>query len=122
MIEARPDWCLSRSGVGRPHPGASAAKLRRIPSNAIHRSDVAESSAARVERWFNGRCGSAAAGTKCPTAAAATREDQRHRRRVVRVGRVVGAVADGKLVPPGEKVDLYLEAPTSTAAGSTRRC
>ena len=59
----------------------------------------------------------------CRLRQAAVGEAARHRRRLVRVGRVVGGRRRGQAACPRARRSTSIwRAPTSTAAGSTRRC
>ena len=116
MIEVRPDWCLSRQRVwGVPIP-AFRCKSCADPENA-HLLPEAIDHVARIfategaNAWFHRPLSQLLpAGTKCPDCGG-TDLDKTHD--IVDVwfesGVSWAAVADGKLVPEGEKVDLYLE-------------
>ena len=113
MIEVRPDWCLSRQRVwGVPIPAYLCKKCNEpfLEAKAMeHVANIfaAEGSAA----WFSRPVSELApAGTACPRCHG-TDFDKTHD--IVDVwfesGVSWAAVADGKLVPKGGKVDLYLE-------------
>ncbi len=113
MIEVRPDWCLSRQRVwGVPIPAYLCKKcdepfLEAAAMEHVARIFASEGSAA----WFARPVGELApAGTTCPRCHS-TDLDKTHD--IVDVwfesGVSWAAVADGKLVPKGSKVDLYLE-------------
>jgi isoleucyl-tRNA synthetase len=116
MIEVRPDWCLSRQRVwGVPIP-AFRCTTCPDPDNAhllpaaIER--IAERFAAEGSRsWFALPASELLPpGPRCPDCGGSSLEKTSD---IVDVwfesGVSWAAVADGKLVPAGEKVDLYLE-------------
>ncbi len=116
MIEVRPDWCLSRQRVwGVPIPAFRCTSCPD-PDNAHLVPEAMD----RVAKLF-AEAGSNAwytlplaeilpPGTKCPDCGGTALEKTHD---IVDVwfesGVSWAAVADGKLVPAGEKVDLYLE-------------
>ena len=113
MIEVRPDWCLSRQRVwGVPIPAYLCKKcdepfLEAAAMEHVAKIFATEGSAA----WFARPVSELApAGTACPRCHG-TDLDKTHD--IVDVwfesGVSWAAVADGKLVPKGSKVDLYLE-------------
>ena len=113
MIEARPDWCLSRQRVwGVPIPAfrCSACKTDLLDATVIeHVADVFAREGSNA--WFKRDAGDLLpAGTAPCTCGAGTWEKQFD---IVDVwfesGVSWAAVAEGKLVAKGEKVDLYLE-------------
>ncbi len=112
MIEVRPDWCLSRQRVwGVPIPAircTACAEVHAIPAVMEHVADIFELDGSNA--WFSRPVAELLpAGTKC-TCGSTTFEAERD---IVDVwfesGVSWAAVADGKLVPAGSKVDLYLE-------------
>jgi isoleucyl-tRNA synthetase len=112
MIEARPDWCLSRQRVwGVPIPAFRCGTCEE----AILDADVADRIAALFasegsNAWFSKSVAELAPELRCPKCQGATLEKASD---IVDVwfesGVSWAAVAEGKLVPAGEKVDLYLE-------------
>ncbi len=116
MIEVRPDWCLSRQRVwGVPIPAFRCASCPD-PDNA-HLVPEAASKIAEIfaregsNAWFVRPLSELLpAGTTCPDCGGSALEKTHD---IVDVwfesGVSWAAVADGKLVPQGEKVDLYLE-------------
>jgi isoleucyl-tRNA synthetase len=113
MIEVRPDWCLSRQRVwGVPIPAylcktCDEPFLEAAAMEHVAKIFAAEGSAA----WFARPVSELApASTACPRCHG-TDLDKTHD--IVDVwfesGVSWAAVADGKLVPKGSKVDLYLE-------------
>ncbi len=113
MIEARPDWCLSRQRVwGVPIPAFRCTQCRNDLLEAPVIEHVAEIFAREGSNaWF-----SRPAKELLPSPAPACscgRGEWEKQHDIVDVwfesGVSWAAVADGKLVPKGEKVDLYLE-------------
>ncbi|HVZ74523.1 MAG TPA: isoleucine--tRNA ligase [Polyangia bacterium] len=113
MIEARPDWCLSRQRVwGVPIPAFRCAGCRNDLLSADVMDHVAEVFAREGSNaWFS-RDAKELLPSPAPvcTCGASSWEKQHD---IVDVwfesGVSWAAVADGKLVPRGAKVDLYLE-------------
>jgi isoleucyl-tRNA synthetase len=116
MIEVRPDWCLSRQRVwGVPIP-AFRCKTCADPENAHLLPEAIDRVAALFategsNAWFRRPLSELLPpGTRCPDCGGSDL-DKTHD--IVDVwfesGVSWAAVADGKLVPAGEKVDLYLE-------------
>jgi isoleucyl-tRNA synthetase len=113
MIEVRPDWCLSRQRVwGVPIPALRCRKCNEPFLEAAAMEHVAKIFAAEgAGAWFSKPIEELVpAGTVCPRCHG-TDLDKTHD--IVDVwfesGVSWAAVADGKLVPKGTKVDLYLE-------------
>lgn len=113
MIEVRPDWCLSRQRVwGVPIPAYLCKKCDEPFLEAGAMEFVANIFATEGSNaWFTRSVSELApAGTRCPRCQS-TDLDKTHD--IVDVwfesGVSWAAVADGKLVPQGSKVDLYLE-------------
>jgi isoleucyl-tRNA synthetase len=113
MIEARPDWCLSRQRVwGVPIPAfrCSACRNDLLDARVIeHVADVFGREGSNA--WFQrDACDLLPAGTAACACGAGAWEKQYD---IVDVwfesGVSWAAVAEGKLVAKGEKVDLYLE-------------
>jgi isoleucyl-tRNA synthetase len=113
MIEVRPDWCLSRQRVwGVPIP----AYLCKTCDEPFLTADAMEFVADLFAKegshaWFSKDVGELAPhGTACPKCQG---HDLAKTQDIVDVwfesGVSWASVADGKLVPKGEKVDLYLE-------------
>jgi isoleucyl-tRNA synthetase len=113
MIAARPDWCLSRQRVwGVPIPAFRCTRCEEAILLPEVMDRVAELFAAEGSNaWFTRPLDSLLPpGTKCPRCGDAALEKAQD---IIDVwfesGVSWAAVADGKLVPAGEKVDLYLE-------------
>jgi isoleucyl-tRNA synthetase len=113
MIEVRPDWCLSRQRVwGVPIPAYLCKSCDEPFLEASAMEFVANIFASEGSNaWFTRPVSELApAGTRCPRCQG-TDLDKTHD--IVDVwfesGVSWAAVADGKLVPKGAKVDLYLE-------------
>ncbi|HEY0709647.1 MAG TPA: isoleucine--tRNA ligase [Polyangia bacterium] len=116
MIEVRPDWCLSRQRVwGVPIP-AFRCTVCPDPENA-HLVPAAIDRVAQLfatsgsNTWYTMPLPEILPpGTKCPDCGSDALEKTHD---IVDVwfesGVSWAAVADGKLVPSGDKVDLYLE-------------
>ncbi len=116
MIEVRPDWCLSRQRVwGVPIPAFRCASCPD-PENAHLLPQVIDRLAGIFategsNAWFSRPLAELLPpGTTCPECGGSALEKTSD---IVDVwfesGVSWAAVADGKLVPPGQKVDLYLE-------------
>jgi isoleucyl-tRNA synthetase len=113
MIEVRPDWCLSRQRVwGVPIPALLCKTCNEPFLEAPAMEFVAKTFAAEgAGAWFSKPVSELVPpGTTCPRCHGSDL-DKTHD--IVDVwfesGVSWAAVADGKLVPKGEKVDLYLE-------------
>jgi isoleucyl-tRNA synthetase len=113
MIEVRPDWCLSRQRVwGVPIPAYRCTSCDEPFLQAEAMEFVAKIFEAEgASAWFNRPLTELMpAGTKCPRCGGTDLEKTED---IVDVwfesGVSWAAVADGKLVPKGHKVDLYLE-------------
>jgi isoleucyl-tRNA synthetase len=113
MIEARPDWCLSRQRVwGVPIPAFRCSNCRNdlLSADVIdHVADVFAREGSNA--WFSKPAAELLPPrTACPRCDGHAFEKQMD---IVDVwfesGVSWAAVAEGKLVPAGEKVDLYLE-------------
>jgi isoleucyl-tRNA synthetase len=113
MIEVRPDWCLSRQRIwGVPIP-AYLCKTCDEPFLLPEAMDFVTSifAAEGANAWFSRPTSELApAGTRCPKCQGTDFDKGQD---IVDVwfesGVSWAAVADGVLVPRGEKVDLYLE-------------
>ena len=113
MVEVRPDWCLSRQRVwGVPIPAYLCKQCDEPFLQASAMEFVANIFATEGSNaWFTKPVSELApAGTRCPRCQGADL-DKTHD--IVDVwfesGVSWAAVADGRLVPKGAKVDLYLE-------------
>jgi isoleucyl-tRNA synthetase len=114
MIEARPDWCLSRQRLwGVPIPAFRCKGCR----NDLLNAEVMEHVAQVFERdgsnaWFS-RPASELLPQPAPKCSSCGKSEWEQQHDIVDVwfesGVSWAAVAEGKLVPKGEKVDLYLE-------------
>jgi isoleucyl-tRNA synthetase len=114
MIEARPDWCLSRQRVwGVPIPVFRCVGCR----NDLLEAEVIEHVADIFERegsnaWFS-RPAVELLPRPTPRCERCGKNEWETQHDIVDVwfesGVSWAAVAEGKLVPKGEKVDLYLE-------------
>jgi isoleucyl-tRNA synthetase len=112
MIAARPDWCLSRQRVwGVPIPALRCTGCQE----AVLLPEVIERVAELFARegsnaWFDRPVAELAPGAKCDKCGGTALEKGND---IVDVwfesGVSWAAVADGKLVPAGHKVDLYVE-------------
>jgi isoleucyl-tRNA synthetase len=114
MIEARPDWCLSRQRLwGVPIPAFRCVACRKDLLDAEvmeHVATVFDEHGSNV--WFS-RPASELLPTPAPKCAGCGKSEWEQQHDIVDVwfesGVSWAAVAEGKLVPKGEKVDLYLE-------------
>jgi isoleucyl-tRNA synthetase len=118
MIEVRPDWCLSRQRVwGVPIPALRCTSCAaKEPDHAFVDAKVTAHVATLFlaqgsNVWFDKPLAELLpAGTACPDCGGTSLEKTHD---IVDVwfesGSSWAAVADGKLVPAGQKVDLYLE-------------
>jgi isoleucyl-tRNA synthetase len=113
MIEARPDWCLSRQRVwGVPIPAFRCDECGKDllePAIMNHVADIFAREGSNA--WFSRPASELLPpGTRACSCGARSWEKQHD---IVDVwfesGVSWAAVAEGKLVPAGEKVDLYLE-------------
>ena len=130
MIEVRPDWCLSRQRVwGVPIPAfrcttcADPENAHLVPEAIDHVAALFAAEGSNA--WFTRPLAELLPpGTKCPDCGGTDAgEDPRHRRRLVRVGRVVGGGGRRQAgARRARRSTSTSRAPTSTAAGSTRRC
>jgi isoleucyl-tRNA synthetase len=113
MIEARPDWCLSRQRVwGVPIPAFRCTHCRNDLLEAPVIEHVAEIFAREGSNaWFS-RPAKELLPSPAPACSCGQGEWEKQHDIVdvwFESGVSWAAVADGKLVPKGEKVDLYLE-------------
>jgi isoleucyl-tRNA synthetase len=113
MIEARPDWCLSRQRVwGVPIPAFRCARCRNDLLDAAIMDHVAEIFAREGSNaWFS-RPAAELLPSPAPACRCGAREWEKQHDIVdvwFESGVSWAAVAEGKLVPKGDKVDLYLE-------------
>jgi isoleucyl-tRNA synthetase len=113
MIAARPDWCLSRQRVwGVPIPAVRCTACDESLLFPEVMDKVAALFAAEGSNaWFSRPLEELMPpGIRCPRCGGSALEKTTD---IIDVwfesGVSWAAVADGKLVPPGEKVDLYLE-------------
>jgi isoleucyl-tRNA synthetase len=111
MIAARPDWCLSRQRVwGVPIPAFRCGECEE----AVFDADVADKVAALFlaegsNAWFARSSEELAPQLRCPKCQGKLDKADDIVDVWFESGVSWAAVADGKLVPAGEKVDLYLE-------------
>jgi isoleucyl-tRNA synthetase len=113
MIEARPDWCLSRQRVwGVPIPAFRCAACRNdlLAAEVIeHVADVFAREGSNA--WFSKSAADLLPAPRPRCGCGADTWEKQHD--IVDVwfesGVSWAAVADGKLVAPGDQVDLYLE-------------
>jgi isoleucyl-tRNA synthetase len=114
MIEARPDWCLSRQRVwGVPIPVFRCTHCRNDLLEAAVVDHVAEIFAREGSNAWFARPAQELLPSPAPTCRSCGKSEWEKQHDIVDVwfesGVSWAAVADGKLVPKGEKVDLYLE-------------
>ncbi len=113
MIEARPDWCLSRQRVwGVPIPAFRCTACHTDLLDAAVIEHIADLFAREGSNaWFKRDAGELLPGGTAPCACGAGQWEKQFD--IVDVwfesGVSWAAVAEGKLVAKGEKVDLYLE-------------
>jgi isoleucyl-tRNA synthetase len=113
MIEARPDWCLSRQRVwGVPIPAFRCADCRKDllePTVMEHVAELFAKEGSNV--WFSREAAELLPVPAPVCACGGSKWEKQHD--IVDVwfesGVSWAAVAEGKLVAKGEKVDLYLE-------------
>lgn len=113
MIEARPDWCLSRQRVwGVPIPAFECGGCGHVfldPDIMLHVADLFAESGSNV--WFTRPAADLLPPSiRCPRC---DRRDWKKGEDIVDVwfesGVSWAAVCEGQLCPPGDKVELYLE-------------
>jgi len=113
MIEARPDWCLSRQRVwGVPIPAFRCTNCRNDLLEATVIDHVAEIFAREGSNAWFARPAKELLPSSVPACSCGQGEWEKQNDIVdvwFESGVSWAAVADGQLVPQGEKVDLYLE-------------
>jgi isoleucyl-tRNA synthetase len=115
MIEARPDWCLSRQRVwGVPIPAFRCTACRNdllTPEVVEHVAEIFARDGSNA--WFSRDAEALLPKGTLPCRCGQPGARWEQQRDIVDVwfesGVSWAAVAEGKLVPSGEKVDLYLE-------------